>query len=334
MFACLVGDGYTNLSEKSDLYCIFNRNADACRYGIGIGILAFLACIFFFMVDVYFPQISNTTDRKYLVLADLGFSGTRGAGRAVAVPQWPPCPVTWLRCLAKGVAPVWRSARGPRAAAASAAAECPGSGCPWPGACASPHGAAGSGPGTAREQQDQPWPLMPLPPTGLWTFLWFIGFCFLTNQWSWTQPGDVYIGADSARAAITFSFFSIFSWVSEPLCPTWEERRGAPCTPQPGMALMLLPPSLCSVSCSPSLTRGTKWGWRTLLKVMPTPARRFRLPTPAIPTSAMRATSSRPSRTQRRRRRVISHHQCTEPWLAPTARLHQCNSFCGVGGRV
>ncbi|XP_023794660.1 synaptogyrin-2 [Cyanistes caeruleus] len=73
------------------------------------------------MVDVYFPQISNTTDRKYLVLADLGFSG-------------------------------------------------------------------------------------------LWTFLWFIGFCFLTNQWSWTRAEDVYIGADSARAAITFSFFSIFSW--------------------------------------------------------------------------------------------------------------------------
>lgn len=31
----------------------------------------------------------------------------------------------------------------------------------------------------------------------------------------------MYIGADSARAAITFSFFSIFSWVSETLCPTW-----------------------------------------------------------------------------------------------------------------
>lgn len=61
---------------------------------------------------------------------------------------------------------------------------------------------------------------MPLPPAGLWTFLWFIGFCFLTNQWSWTRTEEVYIMADSARAAITFSFFSIFSWVSEPPCPT------------------------------------------------------------------------------------------------------------------
>ncbi|XP_054077505.1 synaptogyrin-2 [Rissa tridactyla] len=121
VFSCLVGEGYTNSPSSPQLFCIFNRNEDACRYGIGIGILAFLACIFFFMVDIYFPQISNATDRKYLVLADLGFSG-------------------------------------------------------------------------------------------LWTFLWFIGFCFLTNQWAWTPAGDVHIGADSARAAITFSFFSVFSW--------------------------------------------------------------------------------------------------------------------------
>ena len=87
VFACLVGEGYTNSSSSSQLYCVFNRNEDACRYGIGIGVLAFLACIFFFMVDVYFPQISNATDRKYLVLADLGFSGTASAWLpAMAVP--------------------------------------------------------------------------------------------------------------------------------------------------------------------------------------------------------------------------------------------------------
>lgn len=84
VFACLVGDGYMSRPEDPQLFCVFNHNEDACRYGIGIGVLAFLACIFFFMVDVYFPQISNTTDRKYLVLADLGFSGTRGAGQGCA----------------------------------------------------------------------------------------------------------------------------------------------------------------------------------------------------------------------------------------------------------
>ncbi|XP_025892664.1 synaptogyrin-2 [Nothoprocta perdicaria] len=121
VFCCLVGEGYTNVPSSPELFCIFNRNEDACRYGIGIGVLAFLACLFFFMVDLYFPQISSAADRKYLVLADLGFSG-------------------------------------------------------------------------------------------LWTFLWFVGFCFLTNQWSWTLSTDVHVGADSARAAIAFSFFSIFSW--------------------------------------------------------------------------------------------------------------------------
>ncbi|ELK12314.1 Synaptogyrin-2 [Pteropus alecto] len=80
-----------------------------------------MACAAFFVVDVYFPQISNATDRKYLVIGDLLFSA-------------------------------------------------------------------------------------------LWTFLWFVGFCFLTNQWVATNPQDVLVGADSARAAITFSFFSIFSW--------------------------------------------------------------------------------------------------------------------------
>lgn len=122
-FCCIFGEGYTN--NHGDLsgqeYCVFNRNEDACRYGSAIGVLAFLACAFFLVVDGYFPQLSNATDRKYLVIGDLLFSG-------------------------------------------------------------------------------------------VWTFLWFVGFCFLTNQWAATKPGDVLIGADSARAAITFSFFSIFSW--------------------------------------------------------------------------------------------------------------------------
>ncbi|XP_017713781.1 PREDICTED: LOW QUALITY PROTEIN: synaptogyrin-3 [Rhinopithecus bieti] len=50
---------------------------------------------------------------------------------------------------------------------------------------------------------------------GLWSFLWFVGFCFLTNQWQRTAPGPATTQAgDAARAAITFSFFSILSWVA------------------------------------------------------------------------------------------------------------------------
>ncbi|XP_058532406.1 synaptogyrin-2 [Ochotona princeps] len=121
VFSCIFGEGYSNTSSSEQLYCVFNHNEDACRYGCAIGVLAFLACAFFFVIDAYFPQISNATDRKYLVVGDLLFSA-------------------------------------------------------------------------------------------LWTFLWFVGFCFLTNQWAATSPDDVLVGADSARAAIAFSFFSIFSW--------------------------------------------------------------------------------------------------------------------------
>lgn len=121
VFSCIFGEGYSNTHDSQQLYCVFNKNEDACRYGSAIGVLAFLASAFFLVVDALFSQISNATDRKYLVVGDLLFSA-------------------------------------------------------------------------------------------LWTFLWFVGFCFLTNQWAATNSEDVRVQADSARAAITFSFFSIFSW--------------------------------------------------------------------------------------------------------------------------
>lgn len=85
MFSCIFGEGYSNTHESNQRYCVFNRNEDACRFGSAIGVLAFLACAFFFVVDVYFPQISNAVDRKYLVIGDLLFSGISrevdGSGR-------------------------------------------------------------------------------------------------------------------------------------------------------------------------------------------------------------------------------------------------------------
>uniref|UniRef100_A0A4W5R0P7 Synaptogyrin n=1 Tax=Hucho hucho TaxID=62062 RepID=A0A4W5R0P7_9TELE len=37
--------------------------------------LAFLACFFFLLLDAYLPLMSNAKERKYAVMADLGFSG-------------------------------------------------------------------------------------------------------------------------------------------------------------------------------------------------------------------------------------------------------------------
>uniref|UniRef100_K7FEM6 Synaptogyrin 3 n=1 Tax=Pelodiscus sinensis TaxID=13735 RepID=K7FEM6_PELSI len=124
VFGSIVNEGYVNDGRDAELKCIFNQNENACNYGIAIGIIAFFACIFFFIVDLYFQQISSVKDRKRVVLLDLGFSG-------------------------------------------------------------------------------------------FWSFLWFVAFCFLANQWQQTKPGiGVSQGADAARAAIAFSFFSIISWVA------------------------------------------------------------------------------------------------------------------------
>lgn len=46
-----------------------------------------------------------------------------------------------------------------------------------------------------------------------WAFLYFVGFCYLWNQWGKsTAPSDG-VGINNVQAAIAFSFFSIFSWV-------------------------------------------------------------------------------------------------------------------------
>ncbi|GCB60443.1 synaptogyrin-3a [Scyliorhinus torazame] len=134
VFASIVNEGYVNKSSDY-LYCVFNKNNNACNYGIAIGIIAFFGCILFLTLDIYFPQISSVKDRKHVVLGDLGFSG-------------------------------------------------------------------------------------------LWTFLWFVGFCFLVNQWQMTSIGDLPLnqGADAARAAIAFSFFSILAWAGLTL-KAWQRYR-------------------------------------------------------------------------------------------------------------
>ncbi|XP_059204102.1 synaptogyrin-1a [Centropristis striata] len=50
--------------------------------------------------------------------------------------------------------------------------------------------------------------------SGLWCPVWFVGFCFLANQWQVSKEEDNPLneGADAARAVIVFSFFSIFTW--------------------------------------------------------------------------------------------------------------------------
>ena len=76
VFATITAEGYVNKSTAQEAFCMFNQNASACSYGVAIGVLAFLACVVFFALDAYQPQISNATERKYIVAGDLAFSGT------------------------------------------------------------------------------------------------------------------------------------------------------------------------------------------------------------------------------------------------------------------
>uniref|UniRef100_UPI00398E73FE synaptogyrin-1-like n=1 Tax=Pristiophorus japonicus TaxID=55135 RepID=UPI00398E73FE len=139
VFGSIVNEGYVNRPDEVEQHCIFNRNPNACNYGITIGVLAFLGCLVFLALDAYFPQISSVKDRKKVVLGDIGFSA-------------------------------------------------------------------------------------------FWSFLWFVSFCFLTSQWQASdlkQDNPLKEGADAARAAIAFSFFSIFTWAGQAFLGYRRYRLGA-----------------------------------------------------------------------------------------------------------
>lgn len=75
VFATITAEGYINTKTKEEDKCMFNQDNSACNYGVGIGVLAFLACCVFIILDAYFPQISNAKERKCIVIGDLAFSG-------------------------------------------------------------------------------------------------------------------------------------------------------------------------------------------------------------------------------------------------------------------
>ncbi|KAK9972768.1 hypothetical protein ABG768_023532 [Culter alburnus] len=65
--------------------------------------------------------------------------------------------------------------------------------------------------------------------SAFWSFIWFVGFCFLANQWQVAKPEDnpLRAGGDAARAAITFSFFSIFTWAAQAFLAFQRYKLGA-----------------------------------------------------------------------------------------------------------
>lgn len=122
VFGCISSKGYLPKDDGKEV-CLYNDDNNACNYGVGIGVLAFLASIGFLAGEYLFEQMSSVKTRKHFVLIDLGFSG-------------------------------------------------------------------------------------------FWSFLYFVGFCYLTNAWNNSpRPKDGY-GVNNLQAAIAFSFFSIFTWAA------------------------------------------------------------------------------------------------------------------------
>lgn len=69
-----MNEGYSNMGSER-LHCVFNKNADACNYGVFVGLVGLLACTFFLLLDFKFSSISSVKDRKKAVMLEIGFSG-------------------------------------------------------------------------------------------------------------------------------------------------------------------------------------------------------------------------------------------------------------------
>lgn len=69
VFGCIIAEGWHGDQ------CQMHGDNNACGYGTGIGVLAFIFCLVFLVLDAMFENISSIQHRKYVVLADLGISG-------------------------------------------------------------------------------------------------------------------------------------------------------------------------------------------------------------------------------------------------------------------
>lgn len=76
VFGCISSQGYKYDRDEDKEVCLYNKDNNACNYGVGIGVIAFLASIAFLVGEFMFEQMSSVKTRKHYVLGDLGFSGS------------------------------------------------------------------------------------------------------------------------------------------------------------------------------------------------------------------------------------------------------------------
>ncbi|XP_045845085.1 synaptogyrin-4 isoform X2 [Meles meles] len=88
--------------------------------------------------------------------------------------------------------------------------------------------------------------------------IWFVGFCFLANQWQRSSPKGLLLGRSSAKAAITFAFFSVLIWIFQAYLALQDLRNDTPVPykrslDEGGVVLTTLsPPSAASPANTPT----------------------------------------------------------------------------------
>ncbi|KAI3380173.1 hypothetical protein SNEBB_007233 [Seison nebaliae] len=65
IFGCIASQGYF------DNQCLYNNDANTCRYGIGIGVFGFIVSTLFIILDIKFERTASLQHRRRIVLADL-----------------------------------------------------------------------------------------------------------------------------------------------------------------------------------------------------------------------------------------------------------------------
>ncbi|XP_042232042.1 synaptogyrin-like [Homarus americanus] len=73
IFGCISAEGWSK-DAKGVEHCHYNNDSNACNYGVGISVIAFLASIGFIVGEYFFEQMSSVKTRKRYVMADMGFS--------------------------------------------------------------------------------------------------------------------------------------------------------------------------------------------------------------------------------------------------------------------
>ncbi|KAJ8959028.1 hypothetical protein NQ318_022282 [Aromia moschata] len=74
IFGCISSQGWRYDHEKHRQMCLYNDDTNACNYGVGISVIAFLATMGFLVGEYLFEQMSSVKSRKHFVLIDLVFS--------------------------------------------------------------------------------------------------------------------------------------------------------------------------------------------------------------------------------------------------------------------